>query len=104
MSVGKIAVQASHASVMATEQAMKKYKKWYSMWRLMGQKKVVLKVESATQLTRKYKEAKKLSIPTDIVKDAGMTELKPGTKTAVAIGPAPEELINKITGSLPLLK
>lgn len=104
MSVGKTAAQACHASLMASETARNKNSKWYNEWKLEGQKKVVLAVDSATKLNDKYKEAKGMKLPAEIVRDAGMTELKPGTKTAVAIGPAPENEIDKITGSLPLLK
>lgn len=104
MSIGKTAAQACHASVMASDIAKNKNAKWHNEWKLTGQKKVVLAVDSATKLNDKYKEAKGMKLPAEVVRDAGMTELKPGTKTAVAIGPAPENEIDKITGSLPLLR
>ncbi|MDD5418116.1 MAG: peptidyl-tRNA hydrolase, partial [Candidatus Nanoarchaeia archaeon] len=59
ISIGKTAAQESHASVMASESSQKINKNWHLTWRLGGQKKVVLAVESATKLTAKYKEAKK---------------------------------------------
>ncbi|MEM1676978.1 MAG: peptidyl-tRNA hydrolase [Nitrososphaerota archaeon] len=50
-----------------------------------------------------YLEAKNMNLPVAIIEDAGLTELEPGTSTAVGIGPAPAKEIDKITGSIPLL-
>jgi len=38
-----------------------------------------------------------------IVHDRGLTQVEPGTATCVGIGPAPADLVDKITGTLPLL-
>ncbi|MCS7129109.1 MAG: peptidyl-tRNA hydrolase Pth2 [Candidatus Caldarchaeum sp.] len=103
MSVGKTAAQAAHASVLALEMARRKRPEWVGGWFETGQKKVVLKVGSEDELRRVAAASAARGLPFEIVEDAGLTELQPGTSTAVGIGPAPEEEIDKVTGSLPLL-
>ncbi|MEM1947985.1 MAG: peptidyl-tRNA hydrolase Pth2 [Candidatus Caldarchaeum sp.] len=103
MSVGKTAAQASHAAVLALERARKLRSEWVRDWFDSGQKKVVVKVGSEDELRRLAAMCEKLGLPWEIVEDAGLTELPPGTATALGIGPAPEEEIDRVTGSLPLL-
>ncbi|MEM1943443.1 MAG: peptidyl-tRNA hydrolase Pth2 [Candidatus Caldarchaeum sp.] len=103
MSVGKTAAQASHAAVLALEAARRRKPEWVREWFDRGQKKVVLKVGSEEELRRVASACAVRGLPFEIVEDAGLTELPPGTATAVGIGPAPEEEIDKVTGSLPLL-
>ena len=100
MSVGKKCVQVAHASVNACLKANKKIVK---KWSEEGQKKVVVKVNSRRKLLKLYEKAKKKRIPCFLVSDAGLTELRPGTVTALGIGPAEEEKIDEITGKLKLL-
>ncbi len=97
MSKGKLAAQACHASVHAFERA-----RWslIEKWEKEGAKKVVLAVESQQELEELYKKVKEKRIPCFLVRDAGLTELKPGTITALGIGPDKEEKIDKITGHL----
>ena len=50
-----------------------------------------------------YLEVIKRKIPCFIVKDAGLTQLPPGSTTALGIGPFSSIEIDKITGNLKLL-
>lgn len=105
MSCGKTVVQAAHAAVMAVLEAGKKpeWRKWLDAWLREGQKKVAVRVESEEELLDRYREAAELGLPVSLVRDAGLTELPPGTLTAIAVGPGPEELVDRVTGRLRLV-
>jgi len=100
MGKGKIATQAAHAAIgafkLVDEEIVKK-------WEKEGGKKIVLKVKDEKELLQIYKKVKKERIPCFLVRDAGLTQLKAGTITALGIGPVEEERIDKITGRLKLL-
>jgi PTH2 family peptidyl-tRNA hydrolase len=106
MGPGKAAVQAAHASVEALflilDSSNRHWKLWLSEWRFSGQKKVALRVNSFNELTSVYNECKSRGLPCSIIRDAGLTQLPPGTATAVAVGPGPEEIVDEITGELKL--
>lgn len=102
MSRGKACAQVAHASLGASEIAMEKSESWYKAWKKRGQRKVIVYVESEEELIEVYNQAKSEALPCFIVRDAGLTELLPGTLTAAAIGPAPESKVDKITGKLKL--
>ena len=48
-------------------------------------------------------KAEHLKIVSHIIIDAGHTEIPAGTKTVLGIGPAPNNIVDQITGALPLL-
>lgn len=104
MSKGKVAAQVAHAAVIASEEARKNYPEWWSKWFYGFQKKVVLQVSGEKELLNIYEKARRANLPSALVRDKGLTELPPNTLTAVAIGPAPSREIDKITGSLKLLR
>jgi peptidyl-tRNA hydrolase, PTH2 family len=100
LSPGKLAVQVGHAVVLALERADKSA---ISDWKSEGQKKVVLKVPGVQELFRLREEAQRAGLPAALVIDAGLTEIPPGTVTALGIGPAKNILMDKVTGKLSLL-
>ncbi|MFH1133798.1 MAG: peptidyl-tRNA hydrolase Pth2 [Nanoarchaeota archaeon] len=95
---GKLAVQVAHASLEAALQA-----KSLEGWRMGGAKKVVLKVEDEKAIRDYADQARRAKLPTAIIHDAGKTVLEPGTLTAVGIGPADEQAVDKITAHLKCL-
>jgi len=103
MSPGKMAVQVAHGSIGSAEKARKTHSEWFKAWREEGQKKVVVEVRGERELRELQDAAKGFGLPNDLIQDAGLTELPPGTVTVLAIGPAPTEKVDKITGNLPLL-
>lgn len=74
-----------------------------SEWESEGSKKIVLKVSNLKELKEVENNLKKVKIPYFLVKDAGLTQIKPGTVTALGVGPIEEKKIDKITGKLKLL-
>jgi PTH2 family peptidyl-tRNA hydrolase len=98
MGPGKLAAQASHASLRAYRLASLRARK---VWENEGCKKVILRAESKKILLDIYRKAE--GLPRALIKDAGLTQLKRGEITAVGIGPAGEREIDRITGKLKLL-
>ncbi len=100
MSKGKIAAQSCHASVNCFK---KSDKNDISKWESSGAKKVVLKVNSLQDLLELNTIAKDMGIVSSLITDAGHTQLEPSTTTALGLGPADDDVIDKITGELKLL-
>lgn len=112
MRTGKYIAQGAHASVGAILKLshiqddnlvipLKDPFVWE--WLTGNFKKVTLYVETDQELVDLYKKAQESGLPAALIKDAGLTEFNGvPTLTAVGIGPGNEEVINKITGHLPL--
>ncbi len=100
MSRGKIAAQAAHASLAAYEKTPLSAR---VAWKNEGQKKVVLKAGNLNELLSLHREAEKAGLPTALITDAGLTQLEPGTVTALGVGPAPSGELDRIFGKLKLL-
>lgn len=103
LSKGKLSAQVAHAAVSCAIKSEKNKNKYFSEWFSEGQKKVVLKIDDLDSLLKVFNEAKSVGLTTELIKDAGLTEIPPGTITVLGIGPAPEDEIDKIVGNLKLL-
>ncbi len=100
MEKGKIASQASHASVDAV---LKSDKKIVKEWRNQGMKKSILKVNDKKELLVYLDLAKKAGLKTSLITDAGKTAFhSTSTTTCLAIGPDEEKKIDLVTGNLKL--
>ncbi|MDH4214531.1 MAG: peptidyl-tRNA hydrolase Pth2 [Candidatus Thorarchaeota archaeon] len=103
MSRGKIAVQVAHGALSASENARVSQQEIWRAWYREGQKKVAVKVSSEEELLELRRQAINHRLPHALIRDAGMTELPPGTITVLGIGPARAEVMDKVTGDLKLL-
>lgn len=99
MGEGKLAAQVAHASLSAYEEAGTKARK---QWKGEGQKKVVVQADGEDAIFELAEKARAEGLPHAVVRDAGHTQLDPGTVTALAVGPGEDEIVDKVTGDLSL--
>ena len=121
MRKGKMCAQAAHASLgiftdMMTAYSHGKNDEWtmyqfavennspIDMWIKSTTRKIVVGVNSENELLDIYEKAKEQQIPVHLVTDLGKTEFGGvATNTCLALGPALDENIDKLTGHLELL-
>ncbi|MFH0736946.1 MAG: peptidyl-tRNA hydrolase Pth2 [Candidatus Micrarchaeota archaeon] len=103
MGKGKLAAQSSHASLSAYKKVAKAHPEVARAWEAEGQKKVVLKVNSEEELLEFYNKGKAMGIPCELIRDAGHTQVEPGSITCFAAGPWDESELDAIFGKLKLL-
>jgi PTH2 family peptidyl-tRNA hydrolase len=99
MGTGKLAAQVAHASLSAYENADPDARR---EWKGGGQKKVVLKIAGESDLLELAEQARREGVPYAVVRDAGHTQLDPGTVTTLGVGPARDDLVDRVTGDLSL--
>jgi len=103
MGKGKLAAQVAHASLMSYFEAEKIDRTIAKGWLDTGEKKIVLKVADDEALVKLFKAFEFKKVPCALVSDAGLTQLPPGTKTALGIGPWKSTEIDHFTKGLKLL-
>ena len=99
MGRGKLAAQVAHASLSAYEDADAKTRR---AWKGGGQKKFVVKVSGESELFEVASRAERERLPHAVIRDAGHTQLEPGTPTTCAVGPGRDDVVDKVTGDLSL--
>lgn len=102
MSCGKACAQSAHASLEAFLKTQKKEKMVAENWLRQGMPKIIVKIESMKELLELHENTRK-RFSVALIKDAGHTQVKKGSLTALGIGPAQEKELDKYTGKLKLL-
>ena len=106
---GKKMAQAGHAAIADLSNAIRdnvdkdgnvsfKLTPAQFEWYMDNFRKIVLRVDSETDLLLIYNRAKELGLPVELIIDSGLTEWDQPTKTCIAIGPAEEKAIDEVTG------
>ena len=102
LSSGKIVAQTGHAAVEVALKAKRNEGDLLTRWRSEGARNLALKVPDEDSLKRLYGEATNAGLVTYLVKDAGHTEIPPGTLTVVGIL-GPRRAVDILVGDLSLL-
>ncbi len=102
LSSGKLVAQAGHAAVEVALKARKSESDLLNRWRNEGARKIALKIPDEDSLKRLFGEAQEAGLVSYMVKDAGHTEIPPGTLTVVGIL-GPRRAVDALVGDLSLL-
>jgi len=100
---GKAAVQVAHAAVMLALEGARKRTPAFQHWWDQGQKKIAVVAQTLDQMEQLAERGRRAGVPCAWVTDAGFTEVPPGTRTCLGVGPAPAAKVDPLTGDLPLL-
>ncbi len=103
MSKGKLVAQGAHASLISYFKTEKYNPDIAAEWLKTGEKKIILKLNDEESLVKLFIAFEFKKIPCALITDAGLTEVPPGTKTALGIGPWKNNEIDFITDRLKLL-
>lgn len=94
--------QCCHAAVTAYRQCLERNPDLLEEWEDSGQAKVVLKVDGESALIELARSAREHGLFASLVRDAGRTQIEPGSKTVLGVGPGPIDVIDRVTGHLKL--
>lgn len=103
LTAGKAAVQVAHAAVLLYQEAERRKLPVLRAWLDSGQKKIAVVAATLDEMEGLARAARARGLTTVFVEDAGLTEVAPGTRTVLGVGPGAEGEVDRITGSLPLL-
>eukprot|EP00962_Isochrysis_galbana_P007385 scaffold1997_cov126-Isochrysis_galbana.AAC.3 len=93
MTKGKTCAQCGHATLGAYRKALTSQggRNALRVWLRTGQMKIAVRVPTQVELTALHAEAARRGLVCSLVRDAGHTQIAPGSRTVLAIGPAPEQ-------------
>ena len=103
MGKGKIAAQVGHAVLGCYQQALTTAPSAVRWWERLGQAKIALQCPTQIEMHAVKAAAEARGFPTCLVRDAGHTQVASGSRTCLAIGPAPDASFRDLTGHFKLL-
>ena len=117
MTKGKMAAQASHATLAcytsllyafpsATSplpSSMSNLPPILSRWLSSGQPKIALQCSSEEVIHELQAKAVSVGLCARVIRDAGRTQVEPGSVTCLGVGPGPRGVVDEVTGGLKLL-
>ncbi|ORX87501.1 PTH2-domain-containing protein [Anaeromyces robustus] len=84
MSKGKSTAQCCHAATVLNTIVDEEI---LNQWKKNGQPKYIFKCQSQDDLHHVANEARKINVPSYIIRDAGRTQIPSGSETVLGIGP-----------------
>ena len=103
MGRGKVAAQCGHAAVACFKAALAEQPELVAAWERVGQAKVVVRGGGEEGLLGVSKTARQAGLLVAEVRDAGRSQVEAGSLTVVGLGPANNQLVDKVAGKLKLL-
>lgn len=106
-----MAAQASHATLACYKELTRAAQRnpgstearLLRRWERGGQKKIAVQIKSQDEMMELMGVARSLGVTAEVIADAGRTQIDAGSLTVLGVGPAPESLVNQVTGHLKLL-
>ena len=86
-----------------SQKDIKEWKQYLHDWETTAEAKICLKTDSDKELDVLFQKCLQQRLNCYLVVDAGRTQIEAGSKTILGIGPAPTDLIDKVTKHLKLL-
>lgn len=102
MDKGKAMAQCGHATLGAYRISDKYAPSNVKHWLRIGQTKIAVKC-TEEEMVQVAENAKRLGVVSYTVEDAGRTQIPAGSKTVCALGPAPQSVLDEITGGFKLM-
>ncbi|KAI9348315.1 peptidyl-tRNA hydrolase 2 [Zopfochytrium polystomum] len=102
MGKGKVAAQCCHATLAAYNKMRERDPASVKRWERWGQAKITLKCNSEEEMLDLQQKARSAGLVAQSIQDAGRTQIAAGSRTVLAIGPGPKNVIDGVTGHLKL--
>ena len=103
MGRGKECAQVAHAALGLHEICRDVDPTSLDLWGDCGHAKVVLKADDVETMEEVAEQAAQRGIPHIMIADAGRTQIPSGSRTVLGLGPAPQDVLDEITGDFKLL-